>query len=60
MMSTIQELEVSECMLGNFASFFSSAEFLKNHIFQKYFSRIPSKCHTVWIQIRPDVLSDLI
>ena len=50
------------CMLGNFPAFFFwlSADFFQNHFFQKILSGIPSECRTVWIQIRPDILSGLI
>ena len=46
------------CMLGNFAYFFVvCCFFLYNYRFQKILSGTPSKCQTVWIQIRPNVLS---
>ena len=52
------------CMLGNFACFFFFFRclwiFFLNQLFQKNLSGIPSECQTVWIQIRPDVLSNLI
>ena len=49
------------CMLANFACFYLSADFfLQNMHFQKIISGIPSECQTVWIQIRPDILSGLI
>ena len=49
------------CMLGNFAYFFVVCGlFLLNEIFQKNLPGIPSECQTVWIQIRPDILSGLI
>ena len=35
----------------------SSADFFQNELFQK---KIPSEGQTVWIQIRPDILSGLI
>ena len=34
--------------------------FFQNQLFRKRFSGIPSECQTVWIQIRPDILSGLI
>ena len=34
--------------------------FFQNHLFQKIISGISSGCQTVWIMIRPDVLSGLI
>ena len=43
------------CMLGNFACILSSVDFLIN-FFKNNLSGIPSKCQTVWIQIRPDVV----
>ena len=46
------------CMLGNFACFsVVCGIFFQNWHFQKF---LPSKCHTVWIQIRPNILSGLI
>ena len=50
-------------MLGNFACFFfllSEDFFFKINYLKKNLSGIPSECQTVWIQIRPDVLSGLI
>ena len=40
--------------------FLSSADFFQNQFFRKILSGIRSECQTVWIQIRPDVLSGLI
>ena len=40
-------------------AFLSSADFSKL-TFKKNLSGIPSECQTVWLQIRPDLLSDLI
>ena len=37
-----------------------SADFFQSQLFQKIISRIPSQCQTVWIQIKPDILSGLI
>ena len=34
--------------------------FFQNHFFLKILSGIPSECPPNWIQIRPDILSDLI
>ena len=49
------------CLLGNFARLFlSSADFFENQLFRNILSGIPSECQTVWIQIRPDILSGLI
>ena len=31
-----------------------------NHFFEKNISGIPSECQTVWVQIRPDILSGLV
>ena len=48
-------------MLGKFSRFFwSSADFFSKSLFKKILSGIPSECQTVWIQIRPDILSGLI
>ena len=41
-------------------AFLSSADFFQNQLFQKILSGIPSECQTVWIPIRPDVLSGSI
>ena len=38
----------------------SSADFFQNQLFWKNLSEISSECQTVWIQIRPDILSGLI
>ena len=38
----------------------SSAAFFQNQPFQKILSGSLSECQTVWIQIRPDILSGLI
>ena len=43
-----------------FSCFSSSADFFLNQIFRKNISGLPSECQTVWIQIRPDVMSGLI
>ena len=39
---------------------FLSADFFQNHLFRKIISGIQSEYQTVWIQIRPDILSGLI
>ena len=46
---------VKFCML-----FLSSADFFQNQLFRKILSGIPSEYQTVWIQIRPNMLSGLI
>ena len=43
-----------------FHSFLLSADFFQNQLFWKNLSGIPSECQTVWIQIRPDILSVLV
>ena len=55
------------CFLFNFAcwvilhAILSSVDFFFfNYFFQKNHSGIPSECQTVWIMIRPDILSGLI
>ena len=48
------------CMLGNFACFFVAYGFILRLNFSKKISGIPSRCQTVWMEIRPDVLSGLI
>ena len=40
--------------------FLSSADFFQNQLFRKNLSGIPSEWQTVWIQIRPNILSGLI
>ena len=40
--------------------FLPSAGFFQNQLFLKILSGILSECQTVWIQIRPDILSGLI
>ena len=48
------------CMLGNFACLFCRLLiFFQNIIFQKIFKEY-HQCQTVWIQIRPGILSGLI
>ena len=47
-------------MLGNFSCVLLSADFFQNHPFRIILSGIPSESQTVWIQIRPDILSGLI
>ena len=51
------------CSPGEFFLFFfflSSADFFQNQFFRKILSGIRSECQTVWIQIRPDILSGLV
>ena len=50
------------CLLGNFPCFFCRLLifFFKINAFEKHLSDISSECQTVWIQIRPDVMSGLI
>ena len=45
---------LTHCILGNFSSFFVSADFFQNKLFAKILSGIKSECQTVWTQIRPD------
>ena len=64
-METLEEIKprLTLRLLGNFACLFSSDSwffFFQNQLFWKRFSGIPSECQTVWIQIRPDILSGLI
>ena len=47
------------CMLDNFACFFVACDIFFNFL-KKILSEILSECQTVWIQIRPDILSRLI
>ena len=54
-------MTLNPCMLGNFAFFFlSSADFFQNKLFRIRILRVPSEWQTVWIQMRPDILSGLI
>ena len=48
------------CLLGNFACFLSSADFVQNPFFLKILSGIPFECQTVWIKIKLDILLGLI
>ena len=49
------------CLLDNCANFSSSADFFKTTFFEKKnLSGTPSESQTVWIPMRPDVLSSLI
>ena len=41
-------------------AFLSSADFFQNKLIRKNLSGIPLECQTVWICIRPDILSGLI
>ena len=47
-------------MLGTFYAFLLSADLFQNQVFRKILSGIPSEYQTVLIQIRSDILSDLI
>ena len=47
------------CM-GIFPAFLSSADIFQNQLFWKILSGISYECLTVWIQIRPSILSSLI
>ena len=38
----------------------TSADIFQHQFFRKILSWIPSECQTVWIQIRPDIMSGLI
>ena len=49
---------LTPCLLSNFRLLI--VFFFQNHLFRKNLSGIPSECQTVWIQIRPDILSGLI
>ena len=59
-------LSIWKLMFHSFAcwvilhSFLSTVDSFFDFFFQKDLSGIPSKCQTVWIQIRPDILSSLI
>ena len=54
------KVSITLCPFRNFPALLFSAEFFQNYPFRNIFSVIQSKCQTVWIQIRPDVLSGLI
>ena len=54
-------MSLTLCLLGNFSRFFCRLlTFSKITFFLKILSGVPSECQTVWILIRPDVLSGLI
>ena len=57
--STIIHIDNNSFTLCLFHAFLSSANF-QNQVFKRFFSRILFESQTVWIQIRPDVLSGLI
>ena len=49
------------CLQGNFFyDILSSADFFLKSTFSKRVSRLVSECQTVWVEIRPNVLSGLI
>ena len=53
-------LRINSLPTGIFPAFLSSADVFRNHIFRHILSEIQLECQTVWIHIRPDVLSGLI
>ena len=54
-------LKLTPSILANFACFLIVCRFFsKSSFFQKILSGIASRCQTVWIQIRPDIMSGLI
>ena len=49
------------CLLGIFfVLYVSFADFFQNQLLRKFLSKIRSEWQTVWIQIRPGILSGLI
>ena len=50
----VNSLHAGKCSM----TFFFKINFFKN-FFQEY-QKLPSESQTVWIQIRPDILSDMI
>ena len=48
------------CPLGKFPHFLCRLLIFQNQLFRKILSGIRAECQTVWIQIRPNVLSGLI
>ena len=48
------------CMPKYFMIFLSAADFFQNQLSPKIFSGILSDGQTLWIQIRPDIMSGLI
>ena len=53
--SAEKKIQLTQCMLGDFSCFLSSAVFFfKINFLKKILSGIPSKCQTVWTLIRPD------
>ena len=53
-------MDASDACWVIFHDFLSSADFFQNQFFLKILSGIPPECQTVWIQIRPDILSGLV
>ena len=48
-------------MPDNFYDLLSSVDIFQNKLFRRFFSGLPSECQkTVWIKIRPEILSGLI
>ena len=54
-------IDITVCLLGTFACLFVCCRsFFSKSTVRKILSEIQSNCQTVWIQIRPDVLSGLV
>ena len=51
---------ITICMLDNFAFFFGHLWIFRTFTLTKNLLRIPWECQTVWIHIKPDILSGLI
>ena len=53
-------VRLASCLLGNFAYFLSSADFLKKQLLRNILSGIPSEWQRVWIQVRSNIFSGLV
>ena len=56
----MSEETLSSLRLGKCFIFFVVCCFFQSQLFLKILSGIPTECQTVWIQIRPDILSGQI
>ena len=56
----IEDVIIKTLYLVSLHAFLLSTDFFQNQLFLKILSGTRSECQTVWIQIRPDILSGLI
>ena len=54
------EISLTHCMLGSFFMLFAVCWVFQNQLLPQNIRGIPHSCHTVWIQIKLNVLSGLI